>query len=210
MKVAILGGSGKLGMGLAFRLVQTGHEVTIGSRDRAKALAAAAEAGERVLGSTNDEAAQWCDLAFISVPYSSHSALMENLRGGLSGKLIIDATVPIDPADILQTKTVSGKSAAEETAEIIPDAHVYAAFQTVSHHVLRKPDPHYDVLVAGPPTRKPEVIGLVKSMGLHPVDAGTLKAAGHLERMTLLLISINKANKVKESGIKITGLEGHQ
>src|SRR4051812_19489830 len=138
MKIAILGGSGKLGSGLAFRLVETGHEVTIGSRDRAKAQKAAAEAGERGMGGTNDEAASWCDLAFVSVPYSSHSALMETLREGLRGKIIIDATVPIDPSDILQVKTESGKSAAEETMSIVSGADVYAAFQTVSHHVLRE------------------------------------------------------------------------
>src|SRR5262245_15036506 len=119
MKIAILGGSGKLGMGLAYRLVQTGHEVTIGSRDRAKAEMAAKEAGERVKGGTNSEAAQWCDAAFVSIPYASHRTMMETLREELRGKIIIDATVPIDPSDILQVKTDTGKSAAEETAEIV-------------------------------------------------------------------------------------------
>jgi predicted dinucleotide-binding enzyme len=108
--------------------------------------------------------------------------------------------------NILQIKSDSGKSAAEETAAIIPEAEVLAAFQTVSHRVLRHPAVEHDILVAGKDRRKQEVLDLIRSMGLHPVDAGSLEVAGHLERMTVLLLSINKANKVKESGIKITGI----
>ena len=79
-------------------------------------------------------------------------------------------------------------------------------FQTVSHRVLRHGDSSHDVLVAGSPDRKPEVMELIRAMRLRPVDAGPIAVAGHLERMTVLLLSINKANKVKESGIEITGI----
>jgi NADPH-dependent F420 reductase len=206
MKVALIGGSGKLGKGFATRLVQTGHEVTIGSRDAAKAQDAAREAGGSVHGTTNLDAAAWSDAAILAIPYQGRRALLEPLRDALRGKIIIDTTVPIDPADMLRTATESGTSAAEETAAIFPDAEVFAAFQTVAHRVLQQPDLRHDVLVAGPTGRKAEVVELIRSMGLHPVDAGPLKAAGLLERMTLLLISINRANKVKESGIRITGL----
>ena len=207
MKVAILGGTGKLGLGFALRLFQTGHEVMIGSRDAAKAAEAASTVHAKVKGGTNAEASEWCELAIVSVPYQSHTALLTPLKPGLRGKMIIDATVPIDPSNLLQTKTETGKSAAEETADILGNADVFAAFQTISHRLLRNPEAHeHDVLVAGPSNRKDQVIELIRAMNLRPVDAGPLAAAPHLERMTLLLLSINKANKVRESGIKITGV----
>ena len=206
MNIAILGGTGKLGLAFAVRLTQTGHAVAIGSRDAAKAQEAARTAGQHVSGMTNAGAAAWCDLAFVSVPYAGHRALLESLRAELRGKIIIDATVPIDPANILQVKTETGRSAAEETAAMVEGAEVYAAFQTVSHRILGQAGVSHDVLVAGGPSRKPEVMELVRSMELRPINAGPLEVAGHIEHLTVLLLSINKANKVKESGIKITGI----
>jgi len=205
MKIAILGGTGKLGQAFAVRLGKTGHEAAIGSRDAAKAAEAARDL-PGVRGVTNADAAAWCDAALVSIPYSGHRVMLESLRQPLHGKIIIDATVPIDPANILQIKTESGKSAAEETSTIIAGADVFAAFQTVSHRVLRHPEISHDVLVAGGDARKTEVMDLIRSLGLNPINAGPIEIAGHLERMTVLLLSINKANKVKESGIKITGI----
>jgi 8-hydroxy-5-deazaflavin:NADPH oxidoreductase len=206
MKIAILGGTGKLGLACAVRLHRHGHNVMIGSRDAAKAVEAAKSVGEGIIGRTNLEAATWGDAAFISVPYAAHRALLEPLKEPLRQKLIIDATVPIDPTNILQIKTESGKSAAEEAAAILTGAHVFAAFQTISHRILRQPDSPHDILVAGGAERKPEVMEWIRSMQLQPINAGPIEVAGHLERMTVLLLSINKANKVKESGIKITGI----
>jgi NADPH-dependent F420 reductase len=205
MKIAILGGTGKLGIAFALRLSQSGHEVTIGSRDAVKAEEAA-KTIPGIRGVTNSDAAFGCDAALVSVPYAGHGALFESLKDSLRGKIIIDATVPIDPANMLQIKTQSGKSAAEEAASLVPGADVFAAFQTVSHRVLRQRELTHDVLVAGSASRKGEVMELVRTMGLHPIDAGLIEVAGHLERMTVLLLSINKANRVKESGIKITGI----
>jgi hypothetical protein len=205
MKIAIVGGTGKLGLALALRLSKSGHEAAIGSRVAAKAEEAARSVSD-VRGLTNLDAVLWCDAAVVSVPYSGHRVLFESLKEPLHGKIIIDATVPIDPTNLLQIRTESGKSAAEETAALVPGSEVFAGFQTVSHRVLRHPEISHDVLVAGRAARKPEVIELIRSMGLHPIDAGPIEVAGHLERMTVLLLSINKANKVKESGIKITGL----
>jgi 8-hydroxy-5-deazaflavin:NADPH oxidoreductase len=207
MKVALIGGTGKLGLGFAIRLSQTGHEVMIGSRDAARARDAAASVNEKVKSGTNAEAAAWCDVAIVSVPYQSHTALLTPLKTNLQGKMIIDATVPIDPANMLQTKTETGKSAAQETADIVGNADVFAAFQTISHRILRHPEARdYHVLIGGPDDRKSHIVELVRSMNLRPINAGPLAVAPHLERMTLLLLSINKANKVKESGIQITGI----
>ena len=206
MRVAILGGSGKLGLGLAQRLSISGHEVRIGSRDPSRAVEAATSLGEDVVGTTNADAAAWCEVAVVSVPYSGHRALLEPIQHALAGKVIIDATVPIDPANMLQIKTETGKSAAEETAAIVAGADTFAAFQTISHRILRQPGVSHDVLVAGGARRKADVMELIRSLNLRPIDAGPLEAAGHLERVTVLLLSINKANKVKESGIKIAGI----
>jgi len=206
MKVAILGGTGKLGLAFAVRVHRAGHNVCIGSRDSAKAMEAAKSVDEQIIGTTNLEAASMCDLAFISVPYIGHRSLLEPLKDQLRGKIIIDATVPINPDNVLEIRTESGKSGAEETVAMIPEARTFAAFHTISHRILRQPGASQDVLVAGGADRKSEVMELIRSIDLHPIDAGPIQVAGHLERMTVLLLSINKANKVKESGIKITGI----
>jgi NADPH-dependent F420 reductase len=206
MKIAVIGGTGKLGLALAARLYRNGHAVAIGSRDVAKAAAAAQSIGAGAMGVTNREAAVWCEGAIVSVPYHGHHALLAPLQDSLRGKLIIDATVPIDPANMLRVQTQSGNSAAEETAAIVPDAHVFAAFQTISHRVLRHAEATADVLVAGGAGRKSDVVDLIRSIKLRPIDAGPIEVAGHLERVTVLLLSINKANKVKECGITITGI----
>jgi 8-hydroxy-5-deazaflavin:NADPH oxidoreductase len=206
MKIAIIGGTGKLGLALAKRLHHSGHDVTIGSRDASRALEAARSIAESIRGNTNAAASEWCDAALVSVPYQGHRILLEPLRDVVRGKILIDATVPIDPANVLQIQTASGKSAAEETAALLPDTNVFAAFHTISHRVLGVLSSSHDVLVAGNAHRKSDVIELIRSMNLRPIDAGPIDVAGHLERMTVLLLSINRANKVKESGIKITGI----
>lgn len=193
MKVAILGGSGKLGHGFAVRLGLTDHEVLIGSRDPAK-------------GRPNVEAAAWCELAIIAVPYSGRQPLLAPLIEPLRGKIVIDATVPLDPSNILQLKTESGRSAAEEAQEALQGSRVFAAFQTVSHRVLQTRGVMHDVIVAGPTDQKDTVTGLIGDMQLRSIYAGPLALARTLESLTVLLISINKQNKVKESGIHITGV----
>lgn len=205
MKIAILGGTGKLGIALAGRFYRSGHETQIGSRDIAKAVEAARSIDPAVSGVFNADAAAWCDAALVSVPYRAHRALLEPLRESLSGKIVIDATVPLDPANIFQVKTESGKSAAEEAAGLLSDADVFAAFQTVSHRIVGHHEHSLDVLVAGG-RRKVDVMNLIRSMNFNPIDAGPIEVAKQLEQMTVLLLSINKANKVKECGIKITGI----
>ena len=114
--------------------------------------------------------------------------------------------VPLNPDESAADQNRVWNIGGRRSGSLIPDADVFAAFQTISHRILRHPGAPHDVLVAGAPRRKTEVMELIASMDLHPIDAGPIEVAGHLERMTALLISINKANKVKESGIKITGI----
>jgi NADPH-dependent F420 reductase len=206
MNIAILGGSGKLGLGFVARLLGTTHGVIIGSRDIAKAHQAAQAAGQRAQPMTNEEAAAKCDAAILTIPYSAHRQLIAPLQDRLAGKIVIDATVPLDYENIFRIVTESGRSAAEEAQTAMPKAEVFAAFQTISHRILRRVDHLEDALVAGPPDRKADVLQLIREMNLRPIDTGPLEAARLLERMTALLISINKQNKVKESGLKVTGI----
>jgi 8-hydroxy-5-deazaflavin:NADPH oxidoreductase len=206
MKIAIIGGTGKLGNGFIARLLPTQHALAIGSREPSKAVEATIPFGDRVFAMSNSDAAGWCDIAILTIPYAAHHAILGPLNYGLRSKVVIDATVPLDFGNVFRVITESGKSAAEETAAILADSRVFAAFQTISHRVLRRTGQLEDVLVAGGSERKDEVMRLINEMNLHPIDAGPIEAARLLECMTVLLISINKQNRVKESGLKVTGL----
>jgi NADPH-dependent F420 reductase len=202
MKVAVIGGTGKLGLGLMKRLGQTHHEVAIGSRDVVKA--------RQVVGTgmvlSNVDAAAWCDAAIVTIPYAGHRAMLETLVTQLRGPLVIDSSVPLIKEDFFRIRTESGKSAAEEASALLDGSYVFAAFQTLSHRLLRRPEEGADVLVAGGAERNSDVFQLINDMKFRPIYAGPLKAAGLLESMAALLISINKENNVKDSGIKITGI----
>jgi NADPH-dependent F420 reductase len=206
MKVGIIGGTGKLGMAFVSRFAATSHQVAIGSRDASKAGEAATSSGKPVTGMSNLDAAAWCDVAILAIPYASHRSILDPIRDRLGGKLIFDATVPINPSDFYRIETESGKSAAEETDVLVGTAFVFAAFQTISHRNLRNVDHIEDVLIAGRTDRKPEAMQLIRDINLRAIDAGPLEAARLIEHVTLLLISINKQNKIKESGLTVTGL----
>jgi len=209
MKISILGGTGKLGKGLALRAVRAGHEVTIGSRDAGRAREVALLLDSRIEGLSNRNAAQATEAAILSVPYSAHRDTIEQIGNVLTGKLVIDATVPINPAKPTELRTDSGRSAAEETHEILGGhASVFAAFQTVSFHSLRQDEVGTDILVAGDVARKDEAMSLIRSLAVNPVYAGPLASARHLEQLTLLLIAINKQYTIKNAGLKILGIGG--
>ncbi len=207
MRIAVLGGTGKLGKGLALRAARAGHEVIIGSRDPGRAREVAMSLDTRIDGQSNRDAAHASEAAFLSVPYSAHRETIEQVREALAGKLVIDATVPINPAKRTELRTESGRSAAEESADILGEkTSVFAAFQTVSFHTLGQDEVQTDILVAGDTVRKEDALSLVRSLGVNPVDAGPLSSARHLEQLTLLLISINKQYKIKNAGLKVLGI----
>ena len=185
-----------------------GHDVIIGSRDAGRAADVSQAIDTRIRGMSNADAANGCDTAILSVPYSAHRQTIEPLAALLAGKLVIDATVPIDRADPKQVRTESGRSAAEEAGEMFGGkTAVFAAFHTVSHHALRDRDVSTDILVAGPRDRKDEVLALIEGFGLHPVYAGPLSSARYLEQMTLLLIAVNRQYRVKDAGLRIVGID---
>src|SRR6476660_6928344 len=115
MRIAIIGGTGKLGLGFVSRFSHTTHEVVIGTRDVSKAPPEA-----RAM--LNADAASWCEAAIVTVPYAAHRATLAPLKGPLSRKLIIDATVPINPQNFFRPDTESGNSAAQETNALLETA----------------------------------------------------------------------------------------
>jgi 8-hydroxy-5-deazaflavin:NADPH oxidoreductase len=206
MKVAIFGGTGKFGTGLATRVAATSHNLVIASRDAQKAAAAAQGLGPGVLGMSHTDAASWCELAVIATPYAFHANLLDVIKPHVAAKIVIDATVPLDPTNPTRVRTESGMAASQEAADVLTQSRIFAAFHTVSHRVLLHPELSCDVLVAGAEDGKAVVFDFIRSLNLRPIHAGDLSMARLLEATTALLISINKTNKVRESGIQITGI----
>lgn len=212
LTLAVLGGTGKQGLGLAYRWARAGYHVLIGSRTQEKAEAAAtalnAKLGEQIVhGLTNEAAAQQCDIAVLTVPYSAHRATLEALRSALAGKVLVDITVPLG-ADVTRASMPPAGSACLEAQEILgPDVQVVAAFQNISSVLLaddRSVD--CDVLVCGDaPTAREQVLHLVEAAGLTGWDAGPLQNSMVVEGLTSVLLGINKRYKIRGAGIRITG-----
>jgi NADPH-dependent F420 reductase len=219
--IAVLGGTGAQGKGLALRLAQAGHSVALGSRsaERAKEVAEAINGrlddGPTVTGRSNADACSGADVVILAVPYDGHAELVASLRQELAGKVLVSCVNPLGfDARGPYGLDVPDGSAAEEAARIVADARVVGAFHHVSATSLWKNDglEHEDVLVCGDDVQaKQQVMELVVAVCGHAgVDAGPLRMARQLEPLTGVLININKRYKVR-SGIAVTGLarEGH-
>lgn len=213
--IAVLGGTGREGKGLAYRWLKAGYQVIIGSRQAEKAEAAAldlralAGPGADVVGMTNADAAAQADLAVLTVPYSAHRATLEGLKDCLKGKTLIDVTVPLVPPKVTKVQMPPAGSAAQEAVEILgTDTQVVAAFQNVSFEKLMKDgDVGCDVLVCGTSkAARTQVLELVKAGGMVGYDAGPVENAVVVEGLTSVLIGINKQFGVQSSGIKIIGV----
>ncbi len=214
--LAILGGTGKEGAGLAMRWALKGYQVVIGSREASKAETRAAEmnaelAGDYLTGMANAAAAASADMVILSVPYSAQQATLASVRENCRGKILVDLTVPLRPPEIMAVNLPAGGAAALEAQEILgPDVTVVAAFQNVSAVKLRQLDRDVDcdVLVcADSEAARAAVSDLVTAAGMRAIDAGPLKNAVAAESLTPILLHINRAYKVKGAGIRITGLE---
>jgi NADPH-dependent F420 reductase len=214
LSIAVLGGTGKEGKGLAFRWARAGYHVRIGSRSVDKAIAAANEIremlgeGVSVEGLTNPDAARDADIVVLTVPYSAHRDTLESVKGELKGKILIDVTVPLVPPKVATVQMPAAGSAAQQAKEIVgDDVQVCAAFQNISHeHLLDNTDVECDVLVTGTSKEaRAETIKLVEAVGLRGWDAGPIENSVVIEGMTSVLIGINKKYGSTHAGIKITG-----
>src|SRR3954470_10664531 len=211
--VAIIGGTGALGFGLAARWSRAGVPVIIGSRDAGRAQEAAQKAGAAD-GMENGDAAQAAPVVVLTVPFRNQSENLTNLKGALrEGQLFVDCTVPLAAAVGGKATRVLGVwqgSAAQQAAEMVPDGvRVVAALHTISAATLGDLDHALDedVLICGDKKAdKAVVAALVEKIdGLRPVDAGRLEQARIVESLTALMIGMNARYKT-HAGVKVTGL----
>ena len=212
--LAILGGTGPEGKGLALRLAMAGEEVVIGSRDATRANDAAEALKElapnlKVTGDVNDVAAQQGDTVFLTVPYEGQAALLQQVAPALAGKVVVNVVAPMvfnrGRARAIQ---VEDGSAAEESQKILADSQVVAALQNLSAEDLMQPDltMESDVVICSDHREaKEQVMGLVQRIpNLRTIDGGALEYARYVESLTTLLVNINRIYRC-HSTIKIVG-----
>ena len=211
--IAILGGTGELGPGLALRWAHAGHRVLIGSRQAEKAQGVAAELNAE-LGSTaiqglqNAEAASHADLCVLTVEQHAHEAALESVKDALQGKLLVDTTARLSFPDL----TPPAAPAAAQLAQLWlgVGVRVVAAFQTVPAASLRKnigQPLDADVLVCSDETEGAEVVmALARDAGLQAYYAGTLDKAIVVEGLTSVLVSMNKYYKSRHGTFKVAGI----
>ncbi|NMC47227.1 MAG: NADPH-dependent F420 reductase [Chloroflexi bacterium] len=216
MKIAIIGGTGKEGKGLAYRWAKAGHKVTIGSRQFEKAQHIAEELNmekqgiKPVSGLQNSDAAKQAELVVVTVPFAAHVATLETIKDAVQGKIVVDVTVPLVPPKVSTVHIPAAGSAAMEAQSVLgEDTRVVSAFQNVSYEKLMDDNAQIsDVLVCGnDQAAKNLVLQLIDDAGMKGFDAGALQNSIVSEGMTSVLININKKFGVHSAGIKIIGLE---
>src|SRR5580698_5247341 len=211
--VAIVGGTGAEGSGLALRFALAGVRVRIGSRNPERARATA----QRISGATghtNEDAVSNAGIVVLTVPLSAQVETLKSIRGGIApGAILVDTTVPLEIAiggRLSRTLTLWDGSAAQQAARLVPGVPVVAAFHALSAEELSKPDHSLDcdaLLCGDNAEAKTAVMKLAETIpGVRAIDAGTLDNARLLESAAALLISLNLRHKVKESGMRFTGL----
>ncbi len=214
LTIAILGGTGKEGKGLAYRWARAGYRVLIGSRQIEKAQTTARELSDLihetdlVTGMTNVEAAGKADIAVLAVPYQAQRATLEAVKESLKGKILIDVIAPLAPPKVNKVQMPESGSATQEAKQILgEEVEVVAAFQNISHELLLKDEPlECDVLVTGSSkTARAEALKLVAAAGLTGWDAGPIENSVVVEGLTSVLININKQYGSTFAGIRITG-----
>lgn len=214
--IAVLGGTGNEGSGLALRWAHCGRPVIIGSRTQERAEEAAAEmratlgASADVRGLANRDAAAAADIVVLSVPFAAQQSTVSEVASQLGGKILIDVTVPLVPPKVSRVQLPEGGSAVEAVQKILGDGvRVVSAFQNISAHHLTKlgEQVECDVLVcADNPEAADEVVALAEEIGLTAWNAGPLCNSVVAEALTSVLIALNRRYKVPGAGIRLTGL----
>jgi hypothetical protein len=213
--LAVLGGTGAEGSGLAFRWAHAGYPVIIGSRSAERAQDGAGELNKLlgrdiVRGMDNLSAAREAQIVILTVPYAAQRPTITDVASALEGKILVDVTVPLVPPKVNRVQLPAEGSAVEAIQKMLgAGVRVVSAFQNVSAHHLK--DLHHDVecdvLVAGDdiPARE-QVIELANAVGLRGIHAGPLCNSVVAEALTSVLITINQRYKIPGAGIRITGL----
>ncbi|MBA2537688.1 MAG: NAD(P)-binding domain-containing protein [Actinobacteria bacterium] len=196
MTIGILGGTGDFGRGLATRLRTLGEDVLVGSRTPREGVVANAEAATRA------------ELVFLSVPPTGVESTARDLAAELAGRIVVSVASPVVFRDGRPSLDPGERSLAETAAEAAPEARVVAGFHTIAAKALARPDPlDEDVLLCGDDADAKATVARLaeRIVAGRALDCGRLEAAGWLETLTALLLTINK-NYKSETGVRITGL----
>lgn len=211
--VAVLGGTGPQGRGMARRFAQAGLRVVLGSRTAERAEKAAAELAEvtggAVEGATNAEAATAGDIVLVVVPWKGHAELLESLRGELAGKVVVDCVNPLgfDKQGAYALPVPEG-SATQQAAAILTESRVVGAFHNVSAVLLEDPEVERvdtDVLVLGDDRAATDLVQALADVvpGMRGIYGGRLRNAHQVEALTANLISVNRRYKA-HAGVRVT------
>lgn len=213
--ICIVGGTGAEGSGLAARWAAHGHRVIVGSRDESKAKSTA-EALNALTGKNNVQAMESragvkaADVVVLTVPFSAQKSTVEGLKAELTGKVLIDVTVPLVPPKVSMVQLPESDSCVVAIQKMLGEqTKVVSAFQNVSAHKLKdlKYEIECDVLVASDDVEARQVgLALARDAGLRGVDVGSLANSVVAESLTSALIWINRKYKIPDAGIRITGL----
>ncbi|HEU5038004.1 MAG TPA: NADPH-dependent F420 reductase [Nocardioides sp.] len=209
--VAVLGGTGPQGRGLARRFAAAGVPVVIGSRSAERAEAAAAELPGAVRGADNAGAAAAGDVVVVAVPWDGHGELLTSLKAELAGKVVVDCVNPLgfDKQGAYALAVEEG-SAAQQAQAILGDSTVVGAFHNVSAVLLEDPDVasvDTDVLVLGDVREATDLVQDLAGVipGVRGVYGGRLRNAHQVEALTANLISVNRRHKA-HAGVRITDI----
>jgi NADPH-dependent F420 reductase len=216
--LAVLGGTGNLGLGLAGRWALAGYEVVIGSRAADKAIAAADElrklcasrgrADARVSGKDNRAAAEASQIVALTVPFENQKAVLEVVKPVVQGKVFIDATVPLVPPRVARVQLPAEGSAGRIAQNLLGEGvKVVSAFQNVAADLLQSGDAlDCDVLVCGDSKEaREQVVSLVQAAGMRGFHAGSLDNGAAADALTSVLIFVNKQYGC-HAGIRLTGV----
>lgn len=210
--IALIGGTGALGAAIARRLAKAGESVILGSRDPAKAAAAAsalqAETGRPVQGFGNAEAAAAASIIIVTVPFASQETTLAEIAAGCRGKIVVDTTVPLMPPKVMRVQLPLEGSAAVRAQKLLGEGvTVVSAFHNVAAHKLATDAPvDCDVLVFGDErAARDQVLRLVAQCGLRGLHGGALVNSAAAEALTSVLIFLNKTYAVDGAGVRITG-----
>ncbi len=211
--IAIIGGTGDLGSGLALRWAKAGYRVIIGSRSKENGEKAAKEttaiSGSTVYGDENASAAASADIIVLTVPFSNHQSTLEKIKDGAQGKILVDVTVPLVPPKVMRVQLPSAGSAAKAAQDFLGgEVRVVSAFQNIAADLLKDFSAKIDceVLVCGNnKDARSQVVALAEAAGMVAWHAGPIDNSAAAEALTSLLIFINKNGPVTHAGIQITG-----
>jgi len=214
--IAVIGGTGALGSGLALRWAKAGYEVIIGSRSQDNADRAAADlsarAGKEVRGLENGAAAAAADISVLTVPFANHQPMIDAIRDGVQGKILIDATVPLVPPKVARVQLPPGGSVAKAAQEDLGEnVRVVSAFQNVAADLLQDESASIDcdILVCGNSrAARQAAVELANAAGLKAWHAGPIDNSAAAEALTSVLIFLNRGDDVDHAGIRITGEKG--